>query len=136
MKRRSVVALVAAAGPGLATRGLADERPKTTSLISLVQVLSRPEALDGFVVLTAGYVVVDGDNSAVYLHREDYEECVLPNSVAISISQAENEKWKSARCSYVALKATFQASEATAVRRGRFVNVVTIDAVPGRKGTT
>lgn len=90
MKRRSVLGAIAAAAPGFANLGVAEpQSAEPPSFVSFVQVLARPETLDAKVVMTAGFVVLDGESSRLYLHREDFEACLLPNSVRVSLSATE-----------------------------------------------
>jgi hypothetical protein len=49
-------------------------------LVSLLQLLSKPEDWAGRVVMTAGYFGGGPDHGSLYLHREDYEACLGPNS--------------------------------------------------------
>ncbi len=133
MKRRSAGSLIGAVVLG-STRwsGAAGSRDETSRLVSLVRLLARPEEVSGQVVMTAGYFALGQDDAALYLHSEDYQACVMPNSVRVVLSAPQRAKWKELHCSHVAVKARFTTDPGSRIQCGALDDVATIDRVPGR----
>jgi hypothetical protein len=54
--------------------------------VSMVQLLADPSALDGRVVRVVGFCHLEFEGNALYLHREDFEQSNLKNSVWLAFS--------------------------------------------------
>jgi len=79
------VAVAAAwAVKGTATQEKGDEAgasPQRPLALSLVQLIATPEKYDGKFVRVWGYVKLEHEGSAVYLHKEDFELSLTRNGL-------------------------------------------------------
>ena len=74
--------------------------------VSLVNLISNPEKYDGKKVIVSGYLSLDFEGSAIYLHKDDYENTITTNGVWCV---ADLVKYKEFDHSYVSIEAVFDA---------------------------
>ena len=75
--------------------------------ISLVQLLANPAKYDGNRVRVVGYIHLEADNDAIYLHREDEENHLRRNGVRVAFTQGQS--FEGCQDAYVLLEGVFQA---------------------------
>ena len=79
-------------------------------LVSLVRLIARPELYDGKVVQVVGYGAFEHEETAIFLHAQDYEHGVPRSSVWLSLG----EKWKGrlgTQPRYVVVRGVFRAGD-------------------------
>ena len=54
--------------------------------LSMVQLLANPEKYDGDHVRVVGYIHIEPESSAIYLHREDEERYLFKNGSWVSLA--------------------------------------------------
>jgi hypothetical protein len=128
VKRRTILT---ALGVTVGTAVQADGT-KSARLVSLVQLLARSPELDGGVVMTAGFFVVGVETADLYLHREDYEACLLPNSVQVKLTPEQRNQWAAFNGTHVAIKAQFKTAVGNDTQAGVLFAVEALDRIPGR----
>jgi hypothetical protein len=132
MRRRAMMSLMPMALPAVATPR---DRPVPTSeepeIVSLVQLLAAPEKVTGRVVRTAGFLFLELEGNALYLHREDFEHMVVPNSVRLALTLQQEEQWRVLSGSHVALEGRFEArsSGSRDFRSGYLRNIRGMDRI-------
>lgn len=57
--------------------------------VSLIQLLARPEDFDGRYVRVLGFLHMEFERDAIFVHREDCERWLEANSVSIGVSRKE-----------------------------------------------
>ena len=57
---------------------------KSPELVSLIQLISTPKAFDGADVQVIGFLRLEFEGNALYLHKEDFEQRISKNSVWVS----------------------------------------------------
>src|SRR5262245_34650610 len=78
----AVVAACAVKGTATQEKGGADgSSPQRPLALSLVQLIATPERYDGKFVRVWGYVRLEHEGSAVYLHKEDFERSLSRNGL-------------------------------------------------------
>jgi hypothetical protein len=69
-----------------------DFSEKNAEKISLVQLIANPKKYDGKVIEVIGFLSLEFEGRALYLHKDDYEYFNLKNGVSILASISEEEK--------------------------------------------
>ncbi len=91
-----------------AARGQA-ESPQPVSFLELI---ANPNKFDGKLILVTAFLGLDPpDGNMLYLHKEDYDNGILPNAVDIEVT---NQMWidrEKLDGSYVTVVGVFQSAE-------------------------
>lgn len=58
--------------------------PDNAEQVSLIQLIANPQAYDHKVVRIIGYLHLEFEGNAVYLHRDDFEHAIYENSLWIN----------------------------------------------------
>jgi hypothetical protein len=87
--------------------GGADMAPQ----VSLIKLIANPQAFDGKVVRVVGYLHVEFEGNAIYLHRDDFEHAIYENSIWIHLPKdIPQAQIKTVNDRYVICTARFIAS--------------------------
>jgi hypothetical protein len=81
----------------------------TPRVMSLVQLLASPERFDGKRVRVIGFVHLEFEGDAVYLHREDFERGLNPNGLSVGFRPDLYRRGATFNDRYVLLEGTFRA---------------------------
>jgi hypothetical protein len=84
----------------------------TPRVMSLVQLLATPERYDGKRVRVVGFVHLEFESDAVYLHREDFERALRSNSMAVGFRPDVYKRGATFNDRYVLLEGIFRAGGA------------------------
>ena len=79
--------------------------------VSLIQLIANPQAYQGKIVRVIGFVRLEFEGEAIYLHRDDYEHDITKNGLWIDISDALRKKRTQYDQRYVLLEGSFNANE-------------------------
>ncbi len=78
--------------------------------VSLIQLIANPEAWDGKKVRLTGFLRLEFEGDAVYLHREDYEYSIMRNALWINLPRDMVPNQRGAvNMHYVLCEAVFDA---------------------------
>jgi hypothetical protein len=78
--------------------------------VSLVSLIANPEAYDGKKVRFIGYLYLEFEGDAIYLHREDFENCISKNALWIrKPDDMPLEQWQDLTDQYVLCEGTFRS---------------------------
>jgi hypothetical protein len=83
--------------------------------VSVVQLIANPELFNGREVRVIGFLHLEFEGAAVYLHREDFDYSVDKNSVAIQLSESQEQSWQKLNNHYVIIEGRFSS-----VAKGHF----------------
>lgn len=75
--------------------------------VSMVTLLAQPANNNAKRVQVAGFLVLDFEGEALYLHKEDYQEGLTRNAIRISLTQEQQKQYKALAGSYVWVEASF-----------------------------
>jgi hypothetical protein len=75
--------------------------------VSLVQLIANPREYDGKLVRVIGFVSVEFEGTAVYLHQEDYKHDITQNAIWLEMDVERNKKINQR---YVLIEGTFDAN--------------------------
>lgn len=106
--------------------------PPESELVSFLQVIARSEAFDGKPIRVVGFLHLEFEGQALYLHREDYEHLLLPNSVWVDVPL--QSEFTALNDQYVVVEGVFRAKPkgGRALRSGTLENISLLDPVPSR----
>ena len=74
--------------------------------VSLVQLIANPNEYDGKFVRVIGFVSVEFEGTAVYLHQEDFKYDITQNAIWLEMDFERNKKLNQR---YVLIEGTFDA---------------------------
>lgn len=77
--------------------------------VSLIQLISTPKAFDGEDVQVIGFLRLEFEGNALYLHKEDFEQRISKNSVWVSLDAKSQDDAAKLNMQYVMLVGTFDA---------------------------
>lgn len=89
-------------------KAVSDSQPKD---VSMVQLIADPKRFDGQTVRVIGYLHLEFEGNAVYLHREDFERSILQNGIWIELTEAQQKSSTKFNNGYVLVEGTFSASK-------------------------
>jgi hypothetical protein len=81
--------------------------------VSLVKLIATPEKYDGKRIQVIGFLHLEFEGNAIYLHQEDYKHSLSANSFWVSFSSKLSTKKNMKKFSnrYVVIIGTFKANE-------------------------
>jgi hypothetical protein len=80
--------------------------------VSLINLIATPEKYQGKIVRVVGYLNLEFEGNAIYIHKEDYEHALLKNAIWIDLSREEEGKnTKTFNKKYVILVGVFDMND-------------------------
>jgi hypothetical protein len=79
----------------------------TSRLVSIVELLAEAPTIHAQRVTVTGYLVLDFEGEALYLHKEDYENRLTSNAIRVALTEKQKEEYKEYAGQYVWLDASF-----------------------------
>lgn len=74
---------------------------------SIVTLLAEPVSKSAQKVQVSGFLVLDFEGQALYLHKEDYQEGLMRNAIRLSLTPEQEKQYKDMAGSYVTIEASF-----------------------------
>ena len=85
--------------------------PASADHVSIVQLIANPERYDGKHIQLIGFLRIEFEGTAVYFHREDYEQGITRNALWVNIPTAMSKAQSDAvNGQYVICLGTFDAA--------------------------
>jgi hypothetical protein len=78
--------------------------------VGMVALLADPHKYEGKVVRTIGFMCLEYEGNALYLHEEDYRYGILKNAMALRLSPAQQKKFKNLSLKHVIIEGTVDAN--------------------------
>jgi len=78
--------------------------------VGMVALLADPQKYEGKVVQTIGFLCVEYEGDALYLHKEDYEYIDDKNAFSLRLSDAQRKQFKAMSLKYVIIEGTVYAN--------------------------
>jgi hypothetical protein len=75
--------------------------------VSIVTLLAQPASNTPKRVQVSGFLVLDFEGQALYLHREDYQEGMTRNAIRMALLPEQLKQYKDFAGSYVWIEASF-----------------------------
>lgn len=86
----------------------AADQPKD---VSMIQLIADPKRFDGQTIRVIGFLRLEFEGNAVYLHREDFERLILQNGVWIELTESQQKSSAKLNNGYVIVEGTFSSSQ-------------------------
>jgi hypothetical protein len=83
-----------------------------TQSVSLIHLIANPEQWDGKKMLLNGYLHLEFEGDALYLHKEDYDQSIYSNSIWVNLPRDMTEmQRKAVNDGYVLCEGTFHSKD-------------------------
>lgn len=104
--------------------------------VGMVALLATPQKYEGKIVRTIGFMCVEFENDALYLHEEDYRHGLHKNSFALRLSESQRKEFKELSLKYVLIEGTVYANapEQTDLWSGAIGNITRLEVWPADRG--
>jgi len=79
--------------------------------VSMVQLIADPARYSGQAIRVIGYLHLQFEGDALYLHQEDFRRAIIQNSIAISLTEAQRRAATKLNKAYVLVEGRFRAGE-------------------------
>jgi hypothetical protein len=79
--------------------------------VSIIQLIADPQRFDGQAIRVVGFLRLEFEGNAVYLHREDFEKSLLQNGIWIELTESQLRSSTKLNNGYVLIEGTFSSSE-------------------------
>jgi hypothetical protein len=76
--------------------------------ISIVTLLAEPVSKIPQRVQVAGFLVLEFEGQALYLHKDDYEQQLVRNAIRIALTPEQEKEYKALSGGYVLVEASFK----------------------------
>jgi hypothetical protein len=77
--------------------------------VSMIQLIANPEKYDGKMVRVIGFLRLEFEGNALYLHKEDYGHSLVGNDIWVNVSPEMMENDQKLNNKYVLLEGIFDA---------------------------
>ena len=57
--------------------------------VSIIQLISNPEKYDGKIIYVEGFIKIEFEGTALYLHQQDFEHRISKNAIWLNISRED-----------------------------------------------
>lgn len=98
--------------------------------VGMVALLAAPERFDGKLIRTHGFLFVQADSDAIYLHEEDYRYGLTKNAFSLDLSEAQRKQFKKLSLKYVLLEGIVHSKspDATYSFSGTIVDITRLES--------
>jgi len=102
----------------------------------MVALIAAPENYEGKSVRTHGFLCIELEGDALYLHEEDYRHGLTKNSFALRLAKSQRQRFKSLSLKYVLIEGTVYANglERTDRWSGAIGNITRLEVWPIQRG--
>jgi hypothetical protein len=111
LKRFLTICAVGLFGCVLLAAFLAAQNGQDPTGISLIQLISKPDRYDGKVVRLEGFLRLEFEGNALYLHQEDDDHMLTKNAIWVDASADMIKRRNDLNKKYVLLEGTFDAKD-------------------------
>jgi hypothetical protein len=102
--------------------------------VSIIQLIATPQSYDGKSVIVAGFMRLEVEGDALYLHEEDFKYGLTINSVWLTVTDAILDQREKYTDKYVEIEGTFNARNTGhfGMFSGSIENIKRLDITPSR----
>jgi hypothetical protein len=101
--------------------------------VSIIQLIGSPDRFDGRIVRAVGFLHLQFEGNALYIHSEDFEHQIYKNAIWLSADPGLLEEAEKLNGQYVIVTGTFSASNRghRSMTSGALIGIREIDSWPG-----
>ena len=85
--------------------------PGQSVSVSLLQLVATPERFDGKLVRVVGYLWIEFEGTALYLHKEDRVHHLMKNSIFLNLPESDLKRSKELTGRYALVEGVFNSSD-------------------------
>jgi hypothetical protein len=111
LKKITTISALGLFGCALLAAFLAAQNSQDPTGISLIQLISNPDRYDGKVVRLEGFLRLEFEGNALYLHQEDDDYMLTKNAICVDASPDMIKSRDNLDKKYVLLEGTFDAKD-------------------------
>ena len=93
--------------------------------VGMVALLASPQKYSGKIVRTVGFMCLEIEGNALYLHEEDYRYRDTENALELKLSKAQQEQFKSLSLRHVLIEGTILVDSAGTSTYGASIGNIT-----------
>jgi len=97
--------------------------------VSLIQLIANPAKYDGKQVLVVGFLRLEFEGNALYLHADDYKNNIYGNAIGVGVTKQWRWSKDEVNMHYVMLGGTFRAGKSN-LHTGVIVDVTSVTVWP------
>jgi hypothetical protein len=79
--------------------------------VSMIQLIANPEKFDGKHIRVIGFLRIEFEGNALYVHREDYQIGLLKNAIWVDVTPDMEKQSGKLNMQYILLEGIFSANE-------------------------
>jgi hypothetical protein len=79
--------------------------------VTMVQLIANPQKFDGKVIRVIGFLRLEFEGNALYLHREDFENAILGDSIWVNVNPEITKQSNALNMHYVILEGFFSSRD-------------------------
>lgn len=103
--------------------------------LGMVALLAAPEKYESKVVRVIGFLCIEFEGDALYLHEEDYRYGLTKDSFALRLTDSQRKQFKNLNLKYVLIEGTVYANGPELdMWSGAIGNIVRFEAWPADRG--
>jgi len=78
-------------------------------IVSIVKLIANPREYDSKYIRVIGYVSLEFEGTAVYLHQDDYKYGITKNAIWLDIAKSDRNPYMASDQKYALIEGTFDA---------------------------
>lgn len=101
--------------------------------VSLIRVISNPDLFDGKKIRVSGFLHLEYEGDALYVHRDDATYSLRKNGISINLDDQKMSKWARLNDHYVVVEGQFLSGSKghMDLSSGVLQNITRVDERPG-----
>ena len=102
----------------------------------MVALVANPERYEGKLIRTVGFMCIEFEGDAIYVHEEDYRHALTKNSMALRLSELHRKQFKELSLRYVVIEGIVYANgpESTNMWAGAIGKITRLEVWPADRG--
>jgi hypothetical protein len=91
--------------------GVRSSSGQSPTNVTVIQLIATPERYDGKLIRVIGFLSLEFEGNALYLHQEDYEQVIFRDAIWVEVTPEMDRQKEVLDKHYVLLEGTFSATE-------------------------
>lgn len=102
----------------------------------MVALVAYPQRYNGRMIRTVGFVCIEFEGDAVYVHEEDFRHGLIKNSMALRLTKSQEKQFKPLSQMYAVIEGKVEANGLESGDwAGAIGNITRLEAWPIDRGT-
>lgn len=102
----------------------------------MVALVAEPQRYDGKIIRTVGFLCIEFEGDAVYVHEEDFRRGLMKNSMALRLSKSQEQQFRHLTQTYAIIEGQVYANGLESGDwAGAIGNITRLEMWPVDRGT-